>query len=39
VVAVGEHVVHLSELAGKEFFDAVIRLDQVSAVLVRVREK
>lgn len=39
VVAVGEHAVHLSELAGKEFFDAVIRLDQVSAVVVRAREK
>ena len=29
--------VHLSSLAGQEFFDAVIVLDQVSAVVVRVR--
>jgi hypothetical protein len=36
---VGEWVVHLSELSGREFYDVAIRLDQISAVIVRVREK
>lgn len=36
---VGPTAVHLSELSGKEFFDAVVRLDQVSAVIVRVKTK
>jgi hypothetical protein len=39
VVEVGENAVHLSELSGKEFYDAVIRLDQISALVVRVRDK
>jgi hypothetical protein len=36
---VGDSAVHLSELSGREFYDAVIRLDHVSAVIVRAREK
>jgi hypothetical protein len=39
VSKVGEWVVHLSALSGREFYDAAIRLDQISAVIVRVREK
>jgi hypothetical protein len=39
VVQVGEHAVHVSGLTGRDFYDAVIRLDQVSAVIIRVREK
>jgi hypothetical protein len=39
VVRVGDWVVHLSALSGREFYDAAIRLDQISAVIVRVREK
>lgn len=39
VQAVGEHVVHLAELSGKEFYDAVIDLDEVAAVIVRAREQ
>lgn len=31
------NVVHLSELAGREFFDAAIDLKQVKAVIVRTR--
>lgn len=37
VTAVGDHVVHLSELTGREFFDAVVSLDRISAVVIRVR--
>ncbi len=39
VEAVGEHVAHLSELGGKEFFDGVIDLEEISAVIVRAREQ
>jgi hypothetical protein len=37
VASVGDHVVHLTALTGREFFDAVVGLDRVSAVVVRVR--
>jgi hypothetical protein len=37
VIAVGDHVVHLSELTGREFFDAVVSLDRISAVVIRAR--
>ena len=39
VTAVGDHVVHLSELTGREFFDAVVSLDRISAVVIRVRSR
>ena len=38
VIVVGDSVLQLGELAGKEFFDAVIPLVGVEAVIVRVRE-
>ena len=34
---VGDRIVHLEELTGKEFFDAVVDLEEVAAVLVRTR--
>ena len=37
VAAVGEKAVHIAELAGQEFFDAVITLDDVSAVIIRAK--
>jgi hypothetical protein len=37
VVAVGTAAVHLSRLAGMDFFDGVVRLDQIAAVIIRVR--
>lgn len=39
VAKVGEWVVHLSALSGREFYDAAISIDQISAVIVRMREK
>ena len=36
---VGSTVVVVSELSGMEFFDATVRVDQVTAVIVRVRTK
>lgn len=37
VSSVGDRVVHLSELSGREFFDAVVSLEHIRAVVVRVR--
>ena len=34
---VGEHVVHVEKISGKEFFDAIVDLDEVAAVILRVR--
>lgn len=39
VQKVGVQAVTLAELGGMDFFDATVRLDQVSAVLVKVRGK
>jgi len=38
VTMVGDKVVHLSSLTGREYFDAVIALDQIAAVVIRVRQ-
>lgn len=38
VVTVGDNVLQLGELAGKEFFDAAVPLGSIEAVIVRVRE-
>ena len=37
VLKVGKELVHLSEVAGREFYDALVRVDQVSAVVVQAR--
>ncbi len=39
VVTVGNSVVHVTNLAGKEFYDAVISIDRISAVIIRVRNR
>ena len=36
---VGDHVVHLTELSGREFFDAVVPLDAIQAVVIKARSK
>lgn len=38
VIAVNGEVVHLGELAGREFFDAAIDMDNISAVIVRTKQ-
>ena len=39
VEKVGENLVHLSSLTGAEFFEAVVEIDSVSAVVVRAKTK
>ena len=36
---VGKELAHLSDLSGREFFDAVVRIDQVAGVSVQVRTR
>lgn|SRR5574337_498502 len=39
VTMVGNSLLHISKLSGKEFYDAVVSIDKISAVRMRVREK
>ena len=39
VAAVGDALVHLTQLSGREFFDAAVGLDSVAGVVVRVRSR
>lgn len=39
VVLVGNGLAHISKLAGKDFYDAVVKLDDISAVVIRVRDR
>jgi hypothetical protein len=37
VTKVGDSLVHLSKLSGKDFYDAVVLIDRISAVSMKVR--
>lgn len=39
VTSVHQNVVVLSELSGKEFFDAAIRADEISAIIYRTKSQ
>ena len=39
VSKVGVTSLYITELTGREFFDAVVRLDHISAVVVKMRNK
>jgi hypothetical protein len=39
VTMVGNSLLHLAKLSGKEFYDAVVSIDKISAVRMRVRER
>lgn len=39
IADVGEDCVVLTELSGKEFFDAVVEIDEIAAIEVRARDK
>jgi len=38
VKEVGEHLVHLEKLDGKEYFDALLRIENISAIDTRFRD-
>ena len=37
VTKVGDHLVHLAKLSKRDFYDALIRIDKISAIIIRVR--
>lgn len=37
VTMVGEHLVHISKLSKRDFFDAFVSIDRISAVIIRAR--
>jgi hypothetical protein len=37
VAKVGDHLVHISKLTGKDFYDAIVRIEQIDAVTYRAR--
>ena len=37
VTGVGDHLVHISKLSGKDFYDAVVVIDRISSVVFRAR--
>jgi hypothetical protein len=39
VTMVGNGLVHISKLTGKEFYDAVVSIDKISAVRMRMRTR
>ena len=39
VTKVGDQLVHISKLSRRDFYDAVVRIDKINAVIIRVREK
>ena len=39
VTKVGDQLVHISRLSRRDFYDAVVRIDRISAVIIKAREK
>jgi hypothetical protein len=37
VIVVGENLVHISKLSKRDFFDAFVSIDRISAVIMRAR--
>jgi len=37
ITGVGDHLVHISKLAKRDYFDALIRIDRINAVIFRVK--
>jgi hypothetical protein len=39
VAKIGSHAIQLAELTGMEFFDATVKLNEIAAVIVKIRTK
>ncbi|MBI5848014.1 MAG: hypothetical protein HZB31_08715 [Nitrospirae bacterium] len=37
VTKVGDQLVHIAKLSGKDFYDAVVRIDRISSLVLKVR--
>ena len=39
VTSVGDQLVHISKLSKRDFFDAVVRIEKIDAVIMKVRDR
>ncbi len=39
IVTVGDGLVHIAKLSGKDFYDAILRINRISAVRIRVQDR
>jgi hypothetical protein len=39
VTTIGEHLVHLSRLSGRDFYDAAVAYEHIEAVIIKARAK
>jgi hypothetical protein len=37
IVKVGDHLVHISKLSGKDFYDGAVRIEKINAVIFKAR--
>ncbi len=37
ILKVGDQSVHLSKLSGKDFYDAIVRIDRIEAIIFKAR--
>jgi hypothetical protein len=37
VSSIGDHLVHISKLSKRDFYDALVRIERINAVIIRVR--
>ena len=37
VTSIGDHLVHISKLSKRDFYDALIRIERINAVIIRMR--
>lgn len=37
VTKVGDHLLHLSKITGKDFYDAIVRIDRITSVVMKIR--
>jgi len=37
VTSIGDHLVHISKLSKRDFYDAMVRIERINAVIIRVR--
>ena len=37
VTKVGDQLLHLSKITGKDFYDAIVRIDKITSVVMKVR--
>ena len=39
VTSIGDHLVHISKLSKRDFYDALVRIERINAVIMRMRNR